>query len=167
MIEPADIRRLLDAFEDSDWEEIRLSLDGTEVLISASDKPAALPNANTGVTVQQTHVTDTSVVAQSAQAPQENNAPPAASPASEPIPEGTAVRSPSPGIFWRSPAPGAPPFVEVGQRVEADSVVCIVEVMKLMNRVLAGVAGTVVAIPVENSQKIARDQTLIIIKPDA
>ena len=77
------------------------------------------------------------------------------------------MRSPSPGIFWRAPAPGAAPFVEPGQHVEAETVVCIVEVMKLMNRVVAGVSGKVVAICVENSEQVAREQTLIVIEADA
>ena len=57
MIEPADIRRLLDAFENSDWEEIRLSLNGTEVLISASDTPTSLPDSR-GASVDTTDVTE-------------------------------------------------------------------------------------------------------------
>jgi len=94
---------------------------------------------------------------------------PAAGPAAAPaevIPDGEAIRSPSPGIFWRSPAPGAPPFIEVGQRIEAGNAVCIVEVMKLMNRIIAGRSGRVVAILVENSAKVERGQPLVIIDPD-
>ncbi|MGE0487456.1 MAG: acetyl-CoA carboxylase biotin carboxyl carrier protein [Gammaproteobacteria bacterium] len=157
-LEPSDIRRLLDAFERSDWTEIRLSVDGVEVFISASDEveaPAATPREST--------MKATPAARPAAPAPA---APPVARPVAD-IPDGEAVRSPSPGIFWRSPAPGAPPFVEVGQHVEAGTVVCIVEVMKLMNRVVAGVAGTVVAIVVDNSQQVARDQALVIVRPDA
>ena len=57
-----------------------------------------------------------------------------------------AVRAPLPGTFYRAPRPGAAPFVEVGSRVSADTVVGIVETMKLMNSVHAGVAGTVAEI---------------------
>ncbi len=56
------------------------------------------------------------------------------------------VVSPSPGIFWRSPEPGAPPFADIGDVVDASATVCIVEVMKLMNHVKAGVSGEVVAV---------------------
>lgn len=160
-MEPSDIRRLLDAFEQSDWNEIRLSIDGVEVYISASDEGGALPVA----TPQARPAAATAVAA-----PDTPSA--ASAPAQTPmqvaeIPAGTPVCSPSPGIFWRSPAPGAPPFVEVGQHVEAESVVCIVEVMKLMNRVVAGVSGTVVAICVANSEQVARAQTLVVIDPDS
>ena len=154
MMEPADIRRLLDAFEASDWQEIRLSVDGVEVYLSASDAPQALP-----------------AVREAAGSPPPASAPPVEtgndkSPTIPDIPAGDAVLATSPGIFWRSPAPGEPPFVSVGDRVESDSVVCIVEVMKLMNRVTAGTRGTVAAILVENSAKVAKAQPLIIVTPD-
>ena len=61
-------------------------------------------------------------------------------PASEP-PGGHRVTAPSVGLFWRSPKPGAPPFVEVGDEVGPDDTVCIVEVMKLMNHVARGHGG--------------------------
>ena len=51
--------------------------------------------------------------------------------------------------------------------MEPDSVVCIVEVMKLMNRVTAGVGGTVAAILVENSEQVSKDQPLMIVTPDS
>jgi acetyl-CoA carboxylase biotin carboxyl carrier protein len=76
------------------------------------------------------------------------------------------VLAPSPGIFWRSPAPGQPPFVEVGARVEADTVVCIVELMKLMNRVSAGVAGVVTAIPIGNGVPVEKGEPIVYVQPD-
>lgn len=165
MTEAADIRRLLDAFENSDWQEIRLSVDGTEVLISASDNDASLAPSNTMPAARATasQVDNSATPLSSAQQPSSELQ---QSPNLPDIPEGYAITSPSPGIFWRSPAPGAPPFVEVGQHVEADTAVCIVEVMKLMNRVTAGVNGTVTAIVVGNSEKVARQQTLIVVTPD-
>jgi acetyl-CoA carboxylase biotin carboxyl carrier protein len=78
-----------------------------------------------------------------------------------------AVVAPSPGIFWRSPAPGEPPFVEVGQRVSPETPVGIVEVMKLMNQVLAGVDGTVQVIVVENGASVERGEPMVLIQPDA
>ena len=75
------------------------------------------------------------------------------------VPEGALlVTSPSPGILWRSPMPGAPPFAEVGQTVETSDTVCIIEVMKLMNHVKAGVAGTVVAALVANGAQVSKDE---------
>jgi acetyl-CoA carboxylase biotin carboxyl carrier protein len=76
------------------------------------------------------------------------------------------VLAPSPGIFWRSPAPGQPPFVEVGARVEPDTVVCIVELMKLMNRVSAGCSGVVTAIPVGNGMPVEKGEPIAYVQPD-
>jgi acetyl-CoA carboxylase biotin carboxyl carrier protein len=80
---------------------------------------------------------------------------------------GVAVVPPLPGTFYRAPQPGAAPFVEVGARVEADTVVGIVETMKLMNPVYAGVAGTVAAILVENAALVASNAVLMRVVPAA
>jgi acetyl-CoA carboxylase biotin carboxyl carrier protein len=77
-----------------------------------------------------------------------------------------AVRAPLPGTFYRAPRPGAEPFVEVGSRVSADSVVGIVETMKLMNSVHAGVAGTVAEICLGNAEFAERGATLVRIEAD-
>jgi acetyl-CoA carboxylase biotin carboxyl carrier protein len=75
------------------------------------------------------------------------------------------VRSPMVGTFYRAPAPGQPPFVEVGQSVEPDSILCIVEVMKLMNSIEAGVRGTVRHIAVENAAAVEAGEVLLAIEP--
>ena len=77
-----------------------------------------------------------------------------------------AVRAPLPGTFYRAPMPGAPPFVDVGSHVEPDTVVGIVETMKLMNSVPAGVSGTVALIPLANAQFAERGAVLIWIRED-
>jgi acetyl-CoA carboxylase biotin carboxyl carrier protein len=77
-----------------------------------------------------------------------------------------AVRAPLPGTFYRAPRPGAAPFVEAGSRVSAESVVGIVETMKLMNSVHAGVAGTVAEICLGNGQFAAHGATLVRIEVD-
>lgn len=92
---------------------------------------------------------------------------PAAPAASVEIPPGTvAIRAPMLGIFYRAPAPGEKPFVEVGQRVHADDTVCLIEVMKLFNSIRAGVDGEVVKICAENSALVEFDQVLICVKPN-
>jgi acetyl-CoA carboxylase biotin carboxyl carrier protein len=78
-----------------------------------------------------------------------------------------AVAAPLLGTFYRAPKPGAPPFVEVGSQVEADSVIGIIEVMKLMNAVRAGVAGRVVAILGLDGTLVEYGQTLLHIAPVA
>jgi len=75
----------------------------------------------------------------------------------------SAIVAPMVGTFYRTPAPGAPPFVEVGDVVDVDSVVCIIEVMKLMNSIRAERRGRVVEILVDNAQPVQNDQAMMII----
>ena len=77
-----------------------------------------------------------------------------------------AVRAPLPGTFYRAPRPGAAPFVEVGSRVGADTVIGIVETMKLMNSVPAGVAGVVAEFCVANAEFAAQGAALLRIRAD-
>ena len=74
--------------------------------------------------------------------------------------DGLTIMSPMIGLFYRAPAPGEAPFVEVGTRVEPDTIVGIIEVMKMMNSVPAGIAGTIAAIHVENAQPVEYGQPL-------
>lgn len=95
-------------------------------------------------------------------------APMGASDAAHAIPAGmAAVKAPMVGTFYRAPSPGAKPFIEVGTPVEADTVVGIIEVMKLMNSLSAGVAGTVRQILVEDSKPVGFGQALVLIEPNA
>jgi acetyl-CoA carboxylase biotin carboxyl carrier protein len=75
------------------------------------------------------------------------------------------VHPPLPGTFYRAPQPGAPPFVEPGDAVGPDTVVAIIETMKLMNPVHAGTAGVVEAILVDNAVLVDADAVLMTIRP--
>ncbi|WP_321389489.1 acetyl-CoA carboxylase biotin carboxyl carrier protein [Emcibacter sp.] len=74
------------------------------------------------------------------------------------------VQSPLPGTFYRAPQPGAAPFVEVGSTVEPDTVVAIIETMKLMNPVHAGVTGEVVEIIPENADAVDAEAVLMKVR---
>jgi acetyl-CoA carboxylase biotin carboxyl carrier protein len=76
----------------------------------------------------------------------------------------TEVRAPLLGTFYRAPRPGAPPFVAVGAAVKPDTVVCIIETMKLMNSVTAGVSGTVAEIVLANAQFAEQGTVLMRIR---
>ena len=76
------------------------------------------------------------------------------------------VRAPMVGTFYRAPAPGAAPFVEIGQHVEPDATVCIIEVMKLMNSIAAETRGVVTEILVEDGKHVEYGQVLVVIRPD-
>jgi len=75
------------------------------------------------------------------------------------------VRAPMVGTFYRASAPGAAPYVTVGQQVEPDSTLCIIEVMKLMNSIEAGARGVVREILVENACAVEHGQVLVAIEP--
>jgi len=93
-------------------------------------------------------------------------APAAAEPEAESgaaIPPGHQVTSPMVGTFYRAPSPGARPFVEVGQHVNAGDTLCIIEAMKMLNQIEADRSGTVVAILAENGQPVEFGQPLFVI----
>lgn len=79
--------------------------------------------------------------------------------------EGETVTAPMLGIFYRAESPGEPPFVEVGSVVGPDSVIGLIEVMKLMNSVPAGVSGEVVEIYAENGAMVEYGEPLIRVVP--
>jgi acetyl-CoA carboxylase biotin carboxyl carrier protein len=69
-------------------------------------------------------------------------------------------------VFYRRPSPSEPPFVEVGSKVEEDTVVCLLEVMKCFRSTVAGVSGTIEKILVESGTLVEKGTDLILIKPD-
>jgi acetyl-CoA carboxylase biotin carboxyl carrier protein len=77
------------------------------------------------------------------------------------------VAAPLPGTFYRAPRPGADPFVQAGDAVTPDTVVAIIETMKLMNSVHAGTAGRVAQVCLGNGEFAAIGATLMLIEPDA
>ena len=79
-------------------------------------------------------------------------------------PNGTAITSPMVGAFYAAPAPGAKPFVKVGDTVSVGQVVCIVEAMKLMNEIESEVSGKVTQICVEDGQSVEYGQVLMYVE---
>lgn len=155
-----DLELLMDAFESSEWTEMVLSMDGTRVELTRTGRP---PESGTAAAAQPPAQL---AVAQPA-AP-----PPAAAGERTGAPVAAAsgaheVRAPSVGIFYRAPAPDEAPFVSEGDRVEPDDIVCVVEVMKLMNHVKAGAAGVVRGIHVDNATMIEHGQLLFTIDTSA
>jgi acetyl-CoA carboxylase biotin carboxyl carrier protein len=180
---PDAIRALLDAFERSDWREMVVEVGEDRLHVSRDQltelAPVAAPAVAPAPRVQAPPaagpVADDAPPSSQAAGGEASSAPPAdggaqgggAAAADDTFAKGTRVESPSVGLFWRSPSPGAPPFVEVGQRVSAGDTVAIVEVMKLMNHVAAPVDGVVTAILVENGASVEYGQTIVIVDPEA
>ncbi|MFQ5413832.1 MAG: acetyl-CoA carboxylase biotin carboxyl carrier protein [Phycisphaerae bacterium] len=76
------------------------------------------------------------------------------------------ICSPMVGTFYTAPDPESPPFARVGGHVDPDTVVCIVEAMKVFNEIKAEVAGTIVKILVDNAQAVEYDQPMFLVRPD-
>lgn len=104
-------------------------------------------------------------------APQPAAAPPPAAPARQlahpggPTHGGVDVPAPQLGIFYHAPRPGEPPFVTPGDEVHPDTVIGIIEVMKLMNTVTAGISGIVTEIVAPNGESVKQGDTLIRVEP--
>jgi acetyl-CoA carboxylase biotin carboxyl carrier protein len=88
---------------------------------------------------------------------------PAAAPETPAEPEGHVVKSPMVGTFYRSSAPGAKPFVEIGQSVNAGDTLCIIEAMKLLNEIEADQGGVIKSVLAENGQPVEYGQPLFLI----
>lgn len=152
--ELGELRALIKLVQRTGIGEIELESNGRSVRISAQGgggtwvaAPAAAPAAIAA-----------------APAPAAATAAPAATPAA-PASNHKAATSPMVGTFYRSPAPDADPFVEVGDLVEVGQTVCIIEAMKLMNEIEAEVKGRVVQILVDNAQPVEFGQKLFLIEP--
>lgn len=77
------------------------------------------------------------------------------------------IKSPMVGTFYRAPAPGAKPYIELNQEIEKGQVACVVEAMKLMNEIESDVSGKVVKICVENGKPVEYGQALFLVEPSA
>lgn len=158
---PETIRALLDAFERSDWREMVVEVGEDRLHVSRDPLPVEVAGAAPAAAV-------VPPAGPSAQ-PAGPVVPPTPPPAGEAVgadAKGTKVESPSVGLFWRAPSPGAPPFVELGARVQAGETVAIVEVMKLMNHVASPVDGVVTAILVENGEAVEFGQPIVVVDPE-
>jgi len=144
----AEITRLL---EDSSFDELQLEIDGLKIHLRRSGAPvtAAEPVR--------------AAAAAASPAPTASIAAPPAAVAVDPAL--VAVRAPLLGTFYRAPKPGAPPFVDVGASVEPDTIVGIIEVMKLMNTVRAGTSGVVREIRARDGTLVEYGETLLSIDP--
>ncbi|CAN7037857.1 hypothetical protein BRARA_B00651 [Brassica rapa] len=108
-----------------------------------------------------------------ATAPPPPSAPAPSTPASSPPPSPPSpaksslptVKSPMAGTFYRSPGPGEPPFIKVGDKVQKGQVLCIVEAMKLMNEIESDQTGTVVDIVAEDGKPVSLDTPLFVVQP--
>jgi acetyl-CoA carboxylase biotin carboxyl carrier protein len=90
---------------------------------------------------------------------------PAADAKPKPAKAGAAIKSPTPGTFYSSPSPGAAPFVTVGSRVTPETVVCIIEAMKILNEIPAECSGVITKVLADNQQPVEYGQVLFEVDP--
>jgi acetyl-CoA carboxylase biotin carboxyl carrier protein len=150
-----DIERILGLVRQHDLAEFELELEGLKLRVrktAGGHVPAAPP------------VMPSVPPAQPPPIPQHVSAPPVPPPPEEDTVELAVVKSPIVGTFYVSPDPDAPAFVEVGQRVKKDQVLCIIEAMKLMNEITSEYDGEIVNVYVENGQPVQYGERLFAIR---
>lgn len=178
-----DIKSIIEIFDESEWRDLSLQVEDFRIFLSrdpqadwgvwpgtaqrgsvrgngssetAAAPAAAAPAANTAVPAP--------APARSAEAHSES-ASPAASKDSSPAPENAvAIRAPNLGIFYRSPKPGAAPYVQLGDEIEPGTEICLIEVMKLFTPVTAEIKGKVCKICVEDGELVEHNQPLFYIE---
>lgn len=151
------IKKLIELVEESGITELEVSEEEGTVRISRA-APAVAPAAVQYVAAPQAAPAPAATPAPAAQTA------PAAAPAPTAEVAGHAILSPMVGTFYRSPSPEAAPFVEVGKTVKVGDTLCIVEAMKMMNRIESDKAGVIKAILVNDGEAVEFDQKLFIIE---
>jgi len=131
-----DVREILRIIDESDLDELLIETEGFSLHVSKGGSVASPPAE-----------------------PQQPATEPVTEPVTEPA-DGLTITSPMLGTFYRAESPGAHPFVEIGATVTPDTTVCIIEVMKMMNSVPAGISGTVAEILTENAALVEYGQPL-------
>ena len=146
-IEP--IRRLLELMKEHDLVELEMEQEGLAVRLRKA-----------GNEVQMVPAPAVAPPAPVSQAPQ------AAVPAKGAAEETATIKAPMVGTFYVAPEPGSKPFVEVGDHVTEDTVVCVIEAMKVFNDIRAEMSGTIEKVLVKNGQAVEFGQPLFVVRPD-
>ncbi len=149
------LKKLVRILEQSSIDEIMIEEEGSKIRLAKNAPAAVMPFSPVAYPAQQAPAAPVAeqVVAKES--------------AGSPRPGATyhEVKSPMVGTFYRSPAPDADPYVEVGQLVQQGTVLCIIEAMKLMNEIESDTTGRIVKILVENTQPVEFNQPLFLIEP--
>lgn len=150
-----DVQRLIKLLDSSQFDELNLEAEGIKLSLRRNGAPSTVSTP-----------VESTPAAASRVAPQARAAAPA--PVTAAVSTDSKlleVRAPMLGTFYGAPKPGAEPFVAIGGRVTADSAVGIIEVMKLMNSISAGVEGVLVEVLVRDGDLVEFDQVLMRVRP--
>ena len=137
------IKKLIEMLQESDLNEIEVKEGEESVRINRKKGDVEIPQQIVAPQVQSKEIVE------NVDEPEENL---------------SFIQSPMVGTFYRSPAPGKPPFVEIGQRVTKGDTICIIEAMKMMNQVKSEFDGKIVDIKVENGQPVEFNESLVSIE---
>jgi acetyl-CoA carboxylase biotin carboxyl carrier protein len=151
-----DIERILELVRQHDLAEFEVESGGMKLRVRKASAPFPMPPALTPAAAPASPV--------QSPVPAPRPAEPEAVPDDEESVELAVVKSPIVGTFYRSPEPGAPSFVEIGQRVKKDQVLCIIEAMKLMNEITSEYEGEIVSAYVENGKPVQYGERLFAIR---
>ena len=145
-----DVEEIMKLLETSSFDRLSLEVDGMKIELERS---GAAPRAPTAPSAPAAPATPAAAPAPAARNSTESGL--------------VEVKSPLLGIYYRAPKPGEPPFVEVGSKVDVETVIGIVEVMKLMNSVPAGVKGEIVEIVGGNGELVEHGEVLLLVRPES
>lgn len=152
-----DVQRLIKLLDSSHFDELHLEAEGIKLTLRRNGAPSPAVSMSPAVAAPMAPTT----------------APPARTAVSAPVAAPTPtsdptlieIRAPMLGTFYGAPKPGADPFIAMGARVTANSAVGIIEVMKLMNSISAGVEGVLVEVLVRDGELVEFDQVLMRVRP--
>lgn len=147
-----ELQGLMTQFEDSSIRELQVSLEGVQLVLSKNEAPIVATSATAEQAVRTEKVIP--VTEESTYELSEGE------PSKESISEGKTIDSPIVGVIYTASEPGAPPFKQVGDKVEIGERLCIVEAMKIMNDITSDVSGTITEILINNEEVVDFGQPL-------
>ena len=169
LMEIKEIRQLIKLVESADISEIEIEEEGRKLRISKNSKHATEavimnPAPMISYPPQPPAIAPSSPQSQGLPAPASGDTASVPTSSEPPASEFQEVRSPMVGTFYRSPAPDADSYVEVGQNITVGQTLCIIEAMKLMNEIESDFTGKIAKILVENTQPVEYNQVLFLIE---
>ena len=163
IVTPEDLEAFVSLFDASDWDQVHVEFGDFVLHLGKSPEDVG----HKGLSPAKLPPSIEAPPASAAPPPKEAD-PKVPSPREEAVPTGwVAVRAPHLGTFYRSPKPGAAPYVEVGQVVTAVTDVCLLEVMKLFTTLRAGASGILRRVCVEDSQMVESGDLLFLLEPNS
>ncbi|MCH1550443.1 MAG: hypothetical protein L7T19_04725 [Pseudomonadales bacterium] len=159
-IDMADLSRLIHMFQSSDWNELHVETGGLQLFLSKDPNARLTPRGSLPAVES---VPGPALADLNPTAPSEESTAVAVQPGDVPD-TWKPIVSPTIGSFYRSPKPGAAPFVEVGEAIAEGSDICLIEVMKLFTTVQVEFAGTVRKVCVEDTELVEAGQVLFYIE---